>query len=83
MSENTPRNETLDSRGETDEQAEVRQTLEEKHGQVWNTVQLRQDFVVEGFSMGIVVVTRKSDNVRGSLDFTHLPRFYFNFVEAS
>lgn len=49
------------------------------HGQVWDTTQLQQDFYVEGFGAPFVVVTRKSDNVRGSLQFTHHPRFYFGF----
>jgi hypothetical protein len=25
-------------------------------------------------------VTRKADGVKGSMEFTHNPRFYFNFV---
>jgi hypothetical protein len=28
-----------------------------------------------------VVVKRKSDGKKGSLEFTHSPRVYFNFVE--
>jgi hypothetical protein len=27
-----------------------------------------------------VIVTRKSDGAKGSLEFTHNPRFYFNFA---
>jgi hypothetical protein len=26
------------------------------------------------------IVTRKSDGAKGSLEFTHNPRWYFNFV---
>jgi hypothetical protein len=48
--------------------------------QQWTTEQLREDFDVLGFAMGIVVVRRKADGVKGSLDFTHAPRVYFNFV---
>jgi hypothetical protein len=33
-----------------------------------------------GFMAAFVVVTRKADGVKGSMEFTHNPRFYFNFV---
>jgi hypothetical protein len=54
---------------------------EATNGQTWTTDQLAQDFEVIGFSAPFVVVTRKSDGVKGSLEFTHSPRVYFNFVE--
>ena len=56
-----------------------REYLEAKHGQVWDTGQLGQDFDVLGFAAPFVVVRRKSDGVRGSLTFQHNPRLYFNF----
>jgi hypothetical protein len=56
-----------------------REALEAEHGQVWDTGQLGQDFVVEGFLAPYVIVRRKSDGQRGSLMFQHNPRFYFNF----
>ncbi len=62
--------------------AEMRTFLEGKFGQVWDTKQLQEDYSVEGFCSGMVVVTRKSDGVRGSLDFLHSPRFYHSFVKA-
>ena len=49
--------------------------------QRWNTEELGRDFQVIGFAAPFVVVVRKSDGVKGSLEFTHSPRFYFNFVE--
>lgn len=58
-----------------------RSQLEKRFGVVWDTDQLRADFDVHGFSAPFVVVTRKRDGVKGSLEFTHSPRFYFNFVE--
>jgi hypothetical protein len=36
---------------------------------------------VLGFMAPFVVVRRKSDNVKGSMEFCHSPRFYYNFVE--
>ena len=45
----------------------------------WDTEQLRDEFEVLGFAAPFVKVRRKSDNVEGTLEFTHSPRFYFNF----
>ena len=56
-----------------------REALEAEHGQVWDTRQLSEDFVVEGFMAPYVVVRRKSDGQRGTLAFQHNPRFYFGF----
>ena len=49
---------------------------------IMTTEEATELFEFEGFGGGIAVVTRKSDGVRGSLNFTHLPRFYFDFLEA-
>jgi hypothetical protein len=57
-----------------------REVLEAAHGQVWDTSELARDFVVVGFSAPYVVVRRKADGVLGSLEFQHMPRFYFNFL---
>ena len=61
---------------------EFRNNLESAHGQVWSTDEMQEDFEVTGFGYGLCVVKRKSDNQVGSLDFTHLPRFYHSFVEG-
>ena len=58
------------------------QELEELYGETWTTEELRRDFEVEGFGGGICVVRRRSDKQRGSLDFDHMPRVYFNFIAA-
>ena len=58
-----------------------REALEAKHGDVWDTDELRRDFVVLGFMAPLIVVTRLSDNRKGSLMFQHRPRFYFGFEE--
>jgi hypothetical protein len=60
-----------------------REALEADYGQVWDTGQLSEDFEVLGFMAPYVVVRRKSDGVKGSLEFQHQPRFYFNFAPAS
>lgn len=51
--------------------------------QTWDTTQLQRDFDVLGFAAPFVVVTRKSDGQKGTLEFTHNPRTYFNFVASS
>jgi hypothetical protein len=56
-----------------------REALEAKCGQVWDTSELRREFEVLGFAAPLVVVRRRSDGVRGSLEFQHDPRLYFNF----
>jgi hypothetical protein len=56
-----------------------REALEAKHEQVWDTQQLREDFDVTGFMAPYIGVRRKSDGAKGSLQFQHDPRFYFNF----
>jgi hypothetical protein len=61
---------------------EERLRLEQQWGQVWNTKELAIDFDVKGFMAPFIVVTRKSDDKRGSLMFQHHPRFYFNWDEA-
>lgn len=56
-----------------------REYLEAKHGQVWNTSELQQDFSVLGFMAPLIIVERKSDGVKGSLLFQHDPRLYHSF----
>lgn len=56
-----------------------REALQGQYGEAWDTNELRRDFDVLGFMAPLVVVRRKSDGVRGSLEFQHSPRFYFNF----
>lgn len=46
----------------------------------WDSDQLREAFEVIGFAAPFVAVIRKSDGQRGSLEFTHSPRYYFNWV---
>ena len=57
-----------------------REALEAAHGQVWNTGELSDDFEVVGFLAPFVVVRRRSDGQKGSLEFQANPRFYFNFA---
>jgi hypothetical protein len=58
-----------------------RASLEAQYGQVWNTDELGRDFEVLGFAAPYIIVRRRVDGVIGSLEFQHLPRFYFRFEE--
>lgn len=49
--------------------------------QTWTTQQLQDDFEVLGFQAPYVAVRRKSDNVKGSLQFDHSPRIYYGWME--
>ena len=56
-----------------------RPALVQRHGDVWDGVELGRDFEVIGFMAPLVVARRRSDGMRGSLEFQHHPRFYFNW----
>lgn len=47
---------------------------------IWTTTSMQAEFTVEAFAAPFVLVKRKSDGVRGTLQFTHVPRFYFAWV---
>tara|TARA_R110000824_G_scaffold30179_2_gene99545 strand:+ start:2722 stop:2964 length:243 start_codon:yes stop_codon:yes gene_type:complete len=59
-----------------------RETMEAKHGQVWDMSEMQRDYSVVGFAAPLIVVRRKEDGVRGSLMFQHRPRYYYNFLEG-
>ena len=56
-----------------------KESLESQYGKVWTTGELADEYEVIGFMAPLVVVRRKSDGVKGSLEFQHNPRLYFNF----
>ena len=45
------------------------------------TDEMRELYEVISFMAPLVVVRRRSDGVIGTLMFTHMPRFYYGFVE--
>ena len=57
----------------------TREEIEAEYGQCWDTTQLQAEYTVLGFLAPHVVVIRKSDGQKGSLEFQHQPRFYFGF----
>jgi hypothetical protein len=66
--------------GSTEEAERARLEAQYGKGNVMDTDEVRKNFEVEGFMAPFCVVRRLSDGQRGSLEFQHLPRFYFNFV---
>jgi hypothetical protein len=48
-------------------------------GDTLTTEELQRDYEVVGFAAPFVVVRRKADGVKGTLEFTHSPRVYFGF----
>lgn len=56
-----------------------RAALEAQYGKVWDADQLTEEFEVIGFMAPLIVVRRRSDSVKGSLEFCHHPRFYFSW----
>jgi hypothetical protein len=51
-------------------------------GPTWTTETVSQEFEIIGFMAPFVVARRRSDGVKGSLEFTHSPRVYFNFQSS-
>lgn len=45
----------------------------------WSKEEMLAEFEPLGFQAPYIVVKRKSDGVTGSLEFTHEPRWYFDF----
>jgi len=71
----------LNGQVESNDRDTERKRLGALHGRVWNTQELTQEFEVVGFAAPFVVVRRKSDGMKGSLEFQHGSRFYFNWIE--
>lgn len=66
---------------ELNSEAGERAALEARHGKVWSTDEVRQEFTVIGFMAPFVVVQKKGSREKGSLEFQHSPRYYFNYVK--
>ncbi|GAF80404.1 unnamed protein product [marine sediment metagenome] len=59
-----------------------RELLEKEHGKVYSTSEVCKLFEITGFMTPFVVVRRLSDDVKGTLMFQDMPRYYFNFKEV-
>jgi hypothetical protein len=47
--------------------------------QIWTTARMQWDFTVQGLALAMVIVVRKADGVRGTLQFTQAPPLYYSF----
>ena len=56
-----------------------RAELSAKYGQLWDTSEMQKEFDVSSFMAPYVGVTRTRDGVKGTLMFSHSPRFYHSF----
>lgn len=74
----------INAQVETSDKEHERIRLSELYGSqdVWDTDQLREQFDVVAFMAPYCSVIRKSDGAKGSMQFQHSPRFYFNFRPA-
>ena len=50
--------------------------------ETYNTTELQEEFKVISFLAPYVFVVRISDNKKGTLQFNHSPRIYYNFMET-
>ena len=64
---------------ESDSKDDERKRLEEEYGQVWNTNELQEACVVAVLLVPFVIATSKETGETGTLQFQHMPRFYFNW----
>jgi len=55
----------------------------EKQKKNMTTEQMQEKYEVIAFAAPLVIVKRKSDNVEGTLQFDHRPRFYYDFIPKS
>lgn len=62
-------------------EADVPQECAEKAHRKWNTDELRLEFEVISFLAPFVLVRRLADGAKGTMMFTHHPRWYFDFVK--
>lgn len=62
-----------------------RKALEDQYGtgNVWTTKELQEEFQVHSFLAPYATVERRSDRQRGTVQFNHNPRYYFNFVPTN
>jgi len=62
---------------EVNANAAERDELERRHGQVWDTPQLQEEFEPLQFAAPLLVVRRRRDGQLGTVLFQHHPRLYF------
>lgn len=64
-------------------ETEIKAALQASYNDVMTTSEMMEKYSVVGFCAPYVTVNRKSDGVLGTLEFTHMPRFYYGFMESN
>jgi len=59
----------------------TREELEAEYGEVLTTDDVREKYEVRSFLAPLVFVTDLKTGKRGTLQFQHMPRFYFDWRE--
>lgn len=72
---------TDDIRKDMIETGQDREDLLANIGPTWDTAEMQKEFEPLGFAAPFIVVRRRSDGKKGSLEFTHNPRVYFGWRE--
>lgn len=67
----------LQERDKINNNPKSREELETIYVKVWDTEQLKEEFIVQGFLAPYIEAERKSDKARVVLAFQHHPRYYF------
>jgi len=73
--------EDINSKVESSSKMRERERLEKEHSQVWSTAELTKEFTVEAFLAPYVICINKKTGKRGTMQFQHMPRFYFAWKE--
>jgi len=58
----------------------LKNQLAEKHADVMTTDEMRAKYEVLSFCAPCVVVRERATGKGGTLEFTHMPRFYFGWI---
>lgn len=53
--------------------------LERSYGRVWTRDELREEYEIISFLAPYVLVRERATGKKGTMEFTHMPRFYFSF----
>ncbi len=67
----------------TQEEQDARSALEARYKDVMTTSEMTKKFEVLSFCAGVVVVRDRETGMGGTLEFTHMPRFYFGWIADS
>ena len=58
----------------------IKAELISRYGKIWNTDEATNLYTFHSFLAPFATVTRKKDGKKGTLRFTHSPRYYYDFT---